>query len=107
MRVCRLKLDSVDALFLDSLLRDNVKTMQTVGSVGRERLVDELLSSISTNRVTHWSALSLGVDQVTFASIVQRLFELEGGDTVDVLSVTREGGAGERRASQVKFVRVG
>jgi hypothetical protein len=72
----------------------------------RAQLAEELLAFIPAYRETSWSSASLGLDARCFAALVQRLFELEADEVVDILSVSRHTSAGAQVPHQIKFVRL-
>lgn len=76
-------------------------------AVSHVELVDELLAFITIDRVTTWTPSALGVHHPLFDSMVQRLFELEALELVDVLSLTRNQVEGRHLLTQVKFIKTG
>lgn len=69
-------------------------------------LTDELVASLSFNRIASWSSQNLGVSYDDFSKIATRIFELEQQGIVDVLSVSRVSRHSGPHASAIKFMRI-
>lgn len=69
-------------------------------------LTDELVASLSFNRIASWSSHNLGVSDDDFSKIATRIFELEQQGIVDVLSVSRVSRHSGPHASAIKFMRI-
>jgi hypothetical protein len=68
---------------------------------------DSLLATIPLERITSWSESSLGISSEAFATMVERLQELEQDGKIDVLSMSRHRAHGYSQVTAIKFVRVG
>ncbi|SDR10883.1 hypothetical protein SAMN05428982_3136 [Pseudoxanthomonas sp. CF385] len=71
-----------------------------------DSLADELVSQLPIHRDTRWTAGSLGLDDVAFDAVAQRLLELETLGAVDVMNLSRDANHGLRRLNAIRFMRV-
>ncbi len=71
-----------------------------------DSLADELVSQLPIHRDTRWTAGSLGLDDIAFDAVAQRLLELETLGAVDVMNLSRDANHGLRRLNAIRFMRV-
>lgn len=71
-----------------------------------DSLADELVSQLPVNRDTRWTPASLGLNEVAFDAVAQRILELETQGAVDVVNLSRDASDGLRRLNAIRFMRV-